>query len=297
MQDGIREAAPAAFHAARTTSQLRGRVIRGLVIGTIAAAVLAIIGALGTDEAPLMLRLGYWLAVVLPGSVLGIFIHTGIAAWGGLADRRWLEMTLVAIIVAIPHTFIVIVASMLMFGIGVLSIGTVFGFGAVVLMFSVILTAINYMSSAPDMPAPASIPASIPATVPATEPALAPAPSVDGQPAPLKIASAALPTGLAERLPPRLGGGRLIALEAEDHYLRIHTDLGSDIILMRMVDAVALLSTVPGARVHRSWWVARGAVEGSSSIDGRSTLRLATGLAVPVSRSMRPGLAAQGWFL
>jgi DNA-binding LytR/AlgR family response regulator len=293
MQDGIREAAPAAFHAARMTSPLRGRVIRGLVIGTIAAAVLAIIGALGTDQAPLMLRLGYWLAVVLPGSVLGIFIHTGIAAWGGLADRRWLEMTLVAIIVAIPHTFIVIVASMLMFGIGVLSIGTVFGFGAVVLMFSVILTAINYMSSAPDMPAPTSIPA----TLPAVELALAPVPSVDDQPAPLKIASAALPTGLSERLPPRLGGGRLIALEAEDHYLRIHTDLGSDIILMRMVDAVALLDTVTGARVHRSWWVARGAVEGSSSIDGRSTLRLATGLAVPVSRSMRPGLAAQGWSL
>jgi len=111
------------------------------------------------------------------------------------------------------------------------------------------------------------------------------------------IGTAVLPTGLADRLPPRLGTGRLIALEAEDHYLRIHSDLGRDIISMRMVDAVTLLDTTPGARVHRSWWVARKAVEGSSSIDGRAMLRLATGLAVPVSRLTRPALAAQGWFL
>jgi len=229
MQDGIREALPAAFRAARIATPLRDRVVRGLVIGTVAAVVLAIAGVFNTDQAAFLPRLAYWLAVILPGSILGIFVHTAIATWGGLADRRWLEMAVVAIIVAIPHAFVVIVASMLIFGTGVLSIATVFGFGAVVLMFSFILTTINYISSPPEMP--------------------------------------------------------------------IHTDLGSDIILMRMVDAVTLLDTTPGARVHRSWWVARKAVEGSSSIDGRAMLRLATGLAVPVSRSTRPALAAQGWFL
>jgi DNA-binding LytR/AlgR family response regulator len=289
MQDGIREAAPAAFHAARTAAPLPDRVLRGLVIGAIAALVLAIIGAFNTDEAAFRLRLAYWLAVVLPGSILGIFIHTAIAAWGGLADRRWLQIAVVAVVIAIPHTFIVIVASMLMFGIGVLSIDTVFGFGAVVLMFSFILTAINYMSSAPEMPNATAAPVAKPAAVLATQ--------VESESLPLTTASAVLPAGLAERLPPRLGSGKLIALEAEDHYLRIHTDLGSDIILMRMIDAVALLDTLPGARVHRSWWVARSAVESSSSINGRTSLRLASGISAPVSRSMRPALAAQGWFL
>ncbi|PZN92887.1 MAG: hypothetical protein DCF31_14615 [Alphaproteobacteria bacterium] len=306
MQDGIREAPPAAFHAARIAAPLRERIVRGLVIGTVAALVLAIVGALNTDEAAFSRRLAYWLAVVLPGSILGIFIHTAVAAWGGLADRRWLEMVVVSIIVAIPHTFIVVVASMLMFGTGTLSVGTVLGFGAVVLMFSLVLTTINYLSSPRDLPG--VLAAAQPAAVPARPIAAAPLPAASPAPPPaspvlqpaspvLQPASAVLPAGLAERLPPRLGTGRLIALEAEDHYLRIHTDLGSDIILMRMVDAVALLDLVPGARVHRSWWVARSAVEGSSSLDGRTTLRLATGLVVPVSRSMRPSLAAAGWFL
>ena len=289
MQDGIREALPAAFRAARIATPLLDRVVRGLVIGTVAAVVLAIAGVFNTDQAAFLPRLAYWLAVILPGSILGIFIHTAIATWGGLADRRWLEMAVVAIIVAIPHAFVVIVASMLIFGTGVLSIATVFGFGAVVLMFSFILTTINYISSPPETPIHTAAPVAGPTSVRATQ--------VAAEALPPMIGNAVLPTGLADRLPPRLGTGRLIALKAEDHYLRIHTDLGSDIILMRMVDAVTLLDTTPGARVHRSWWVARKAVEGSSSIDGRTVLRLATGLAVPVSRSTRPALAAQGWFL
>lgn len=287
MQDGIREATPAAFHAARTAAPLRGRLVRGLIIGTLAALVLATVGALNTDEAAFPLRLTYWLAVVLPGSILGFLVHTAVAAWGGLADRRWLEMAVVATVIAIPHTFIVIVASMLMFGVGALSIATVMAFGAVVLMFSFVLTTINYMSATPETRASAVASVALPASAP-----LAPAESQ-----PLTIASAILPAGLAERLPPRFGTGQLIALEAEDHYLRIHTDLGSEIILMRMLDAIALVGATQGARVHRSWWVARNAVEGSSSIDGRTTLRLATGVTAPVSRSMRPALAAQGWFL
>jgi hypothetical protein len=287
MQDEIREVAPAAFHAAPSAPPLRERVVRGLAIGTVAAVVLAIIGALNTDEVAFPLRLAYWLSVVLPGSVLGLFVQSAIAAWGRLADRRWLEMAVVAIIVALPLTFIVVVASMLMFGFRTLSVGILLGFGANVLMFSLIMTIINYISSPPQMPIHTPAPGAGPKSAPTLEVAALP----------LMVGNAALPTGLADRLPPRFASGRLIALEAEDHYLRIHTDLGSDIILMRMVDAVALLDTVPGARVHRSWWVARSAVDGSSSSDGRTTLRLATDLAVPVSRSMRPALAAQGWFL
>ena len=63
-----------------------------------------------------------------------------------------------------------------------------------------------------------------------------------------------------DRLPAELDTG-LIALEMEDHYVRAHTMLGSDLVLLRMRDAIAELEGVEGAQVHRSWWVARDAVE------------------------------------
>ncbi len=284
MQQPIREPMPHAVHAARSASSLSQRLVRGLIIGAIAAVVLTIVGALHTDAVALPLRLAYWLAVILPGSILGLVVQSAVSAWGGVAGRRWLEMLVVAGMIAVPHTFVVIVASMLMFGINVLTPMTVIAFGGVVLMFSLILTVINYLSGAVAVPFHNDI-----APV-----AVAPADAAAAAVVPL---ATTMPPGLVERLPPRLGAGRLLALEAEDHYLRVHTDLGHDIILMRMTDAIALLDSLPGARVHRSWWVARDAVEGSSSIGGRTTLCLATGITAPVSRAMRPLIAAQGWFV
>ncbi|MEA3033261.1 MAG: hypothetical protein QOH86_1277 [Sphingomonadales bacterium] len=98
------------------------------------------------------------------------------------------------------------------------------------------------------------------------------------------------------RLPDRLRGARLLAVEAEDHYLRFHTDRGSDLLLMRLSDAVAELAGLGGAQTHRSWWVARDAVAGVRRSGGRATLTLVNGLAVPVSRRHAPRLRRQGWF-
>ena len=285
MQDRMREPRLRAIHEPRTASPLRERLLRGLIIGVIAAVVLAVVGALNTQTAPFPLRLAYWLTVVLPGSIIGLFMQSAVAGMGTFSDRRWLEILVVAVLVAIPHTFIVVVASMLMFGLDTLTVGILASFGGMVLMFSLVLTSINYLTSKPVVIANGEPRAMV-----------APPAPLSSSP-PLAEASGVIPAALAERMPTRLSNGRLIALEAEDHYLRIHTDLGHDIILMRMADAVGLLDTLPGARVHRSWWVARSAVEGSSSTNGRTTLRLATGIEAPVSRSIRPVLAAQGWFL
>ena len=64
---------------------------------------------------------------------------------------------------------------------------------------------------------------------------------------------------LRSRLPPGIGRD-IIALETEDHYLRVHAAGGSALILMRMADAVAMLDPRLGAQVHRRWWVAAAAV-------------------------------------
>src|SRR5690606_15189181 len=65
------------------------------------------------------------------------------------------------------------------------------------------------------------------------------------------------PPRFLTRLPHRLKGAAIRAVEAEDHYLRVHTDQGSDLILMRLSDAVKELEGLDGAQTHRSWWVAR----------------------------------------
>lgn len=101
---------------------------------------------------------------------------------------------------------------------------------------------------------------------------------------------------LTDKLPPRFRRARLIALEAEDHYLRVHTDKGDALILMRLSDALAAVETLDGARTHRSWWVARDAVETVERGDGRARLILAGELAAPVSRTYAPKLREAGWY-
>lgn len=98
-----------------------------------------------------------------------------------------------------------------------------------------------------------------------------------------------------ERLPLKLRGGELWAVEAEDHYLRLHTSKGQDLILMRLADAVDELEGIEGAQVHRSWWVARDAITDARRGDGRATLTLKDGSEVPVSRTYARLLRERKW--
>jgi DNA-binding LytR/AlgR family response regulator len=81
----------------------------------------------------------------------------------------------------------------------------------------------------------------------------------------------------------------------EDHYVRAHGPMGSALILMRMRDAMAELEGLPGLQVHRSWWVAREAVERVEREDGGLRLRLTNGMVVPVARSQVGAVRAQRW--
>ena len=98
------------------------------------------------------------------------------------------------------------------------------------------------------------------------------------------------------RLPARLASAEVYAVEAEDHYLRLHTSKGQDLILMRMADAIEELKGLEGAQTHRSWWVARAAVAHAERQDGRAVLTLKDGAEVPVSRGFAKALRSAGWF-
>jgi hypothetical protein len=115
------------------------------------------------------------------------------------------------------------------------------------------------------------------------------------RPAPRPATEGTAPEAIRARLSPRLARSRLIAVEAEDHYLRIRTEAGSELILMRLGDALEALSACDGFRTHRSWWVSRTGVETARWKGGRGELVLADGATAPVSRTYAATLKATDW--
>jgi hypothetical protein len=103
---------------------------------------------------------------------------------------------------------------------------------------------------------------------------------------------ATFPSALLSRLPPEIGSD-IIALETEDHYLRVHAAGGSALILMRMADAVALLDPQLGAQVHRRWWVAQSAVAGVRNEGQKLSLCLTDKTLVPVGRTFAAAAKAR----
>jgi DNA-binding LytR/AlgR family response regulator len=88
---------------------------------------------------------------------------------------------------------------------------------------------------------------------------------------------------------------RLLALEAQDHYVRVHEMHGSKLVLKRLSDAVVEVSDVEGIQVHRGWWVANAAVAGTFVENGKRWVRLVNGMTIPVSRARRRDVLARGW--
>ena len=128
-----------------------------------------------------------------------------------------------------------------------------------------------------------------------------PSPAPSPQTGPVAAtATTAVATAPSSTLPAFLGRvrperrGKLLALQSDGHYLRVHTSAGSDLVLYRLSDAIRELGAEEGAQVHRSWWVAGTAVSGERH---REVLKLVNGLEVPVSRSFRLVARERGWLL
>lgn len=235
--------------------------------------LLALLGPFGSFEAPIANRLVYWLGLGVGGYV--IFRPTLTAATA-VADRldlpepaAWIAGFLLA---AMPMTLVVwAVAPGRPPGLPDLS--SLLEVYTNVAVVGAGVTLVFWFFSRRERDARRSAPGQLPLPL-----------AGDDGPSPRFLG----------RLPPHLGH-ELIALEMEDHYVRAHTPVGSTLILMRMRDAVAELAGLDGEQVHRSWWVARHAVEQAAS-DGRNVrLRLKGGLEAPVARNRVPALRAMGW--
>lgn len=254
------------------------RIIIDLAVMTAIGVFLAVIGPFGSIAAPLPERFVTWIGFAWLGYACYRPMQS-VATWGEhtLDLPRWGVLTAAVLVGTVPMTAAVIAINTVPLGSlrwpGLeIAMGTYFSVlvigGAVTLLFNVVQG--NPRAAMPGA-GPVAAPAApfVPASAP--EPALA--------------ASAPPPRNpLLDQLPAELGSA-IIALEMEDHYLRVHTLLGSALVLMRLRDGIALLGDLEGMQVHRSWWVAREAVEDVVR-DGRNVrLKLPRGLEAPVARA------------
>jgi len=116
----------------------------------------------------------------------------------------------------------------------------------------------------------------------------------------VQIATAPRPAQAAPIDPPILDRlpldkrGPLVALSVEDHYVRVRTTRGEEMILMRLTDAIREAAPAPGLRVHRSHWVARAAITSARREGDRAILTMSHGGDIPASRSHISALKQAG---
>ena len=242
------------------------RYRRSFLVAIIAAVFMCSIGAFDTGRQPLVHRALFWLILLVGGTLIGMTVM-GVARWLRWLDQRsWVQACILTLMTWAPATLMTwTVISLMVPGAG-WRIENLIGNILPVLMVSAAMTALNYLA--------------------------------DREPAQTHAArqADAAPPAFLERLPAKLRGGELYAVEAEDHYLRLHTSKGADLILMRLSDAIGELEGIEGAQTHRSWWVARDGIDDARRADGRAVLRLKSGAEVPVSRTYVRALRQAGWF-
>jgi DNA-binding LytR/AlgR family response regulator len=213
-------------------------------------------------------RLAYWL--VLHAGAWSFALSSAVLADVVLKDRigsMFVRMLIGAVVASLPIGLVIGTLEWSWFDVPLTARGYLSGL-IVTLPLSAIFCVISYMAmsggrnlDAPDDEGLSAVPIS--AVPPATERETIP---------------------LLERLKVE-NRGRLQHISVEDHYSRIRTSRGSELILMRFADAIRETGTADGLRVHRSHWVARDFVAAFRSANGRSSLLLNDGTVVPVSRT------------
>ncbi len=104
-------------------------------------------------------------------------------------------------------------------------------------------------------------------------------------PAPQSTPQAAPPAlhRLFANVPPRRDV-KLIRAEAQDHYVALITDAGTDLVLMPFTEAVEKLSVYNGLQCHRSHWIMRDQVHDLRRAGSAWECEMENGDVVPVSR-------------
>ncbi|HYC02252.1 MAG TPA: LytTR family DNA-binding domain-containing protein [Azospirillaceae bacterium] len=270
---------------------MRPIYLRDLGIILVMGAILGLLGPFGTyKDMPWQARFPYWIAAALVGWAQLLPVLAALRASPRFRPQGSIaEMAVASLVAAFPMTFIVAWVE------SSLRAGKPFPLELLPMLYVKVFTisvSIGIVWQALRRPSPepaGSVTAEAERPVEET-----PAPRDIAVAEPPRPVGAAAERAFMKRLPRPLGD-RLLALEAEDHYLRVHASAGSDLLLLRLADAVEELDGLPGLQVHRSWWVARDAVRRLHREGGRLTLELSNGLRVPVSRTYGLAVRQAGW--
>ncbi|WP_293904215.1 LytTR family DNA-binding domain-containing protein [Phenylobacterium sp.] len=226
--------------------------------------VMAVLGPFGSSERSLPERIVYWLICMVGGGVIGVAIDRPVQR---LTGQFWVRLMAVSVLMTPGVTVLVALTNHYLAGMHLtLKNLTQPWFQVFVVCFAAMLFRQLVWNRPPA--------AATPAPDPETDPSQA----------------------FRLRLSAKRRAAALIAVEAEDHYLRVHTDAGDELITARFGDALAELAAAPGFQTHRSWWVAADAIDEVRWRRGRGEARLKCGLTVPISRSNAAPLKAAGWF-
>lgn len=222
------------------------------------AVILTLVGPFGTDQTlragP---RLAYW--IVMAGATYSVGVLSGayLSRKFAPSSAAWPRIVAVMLASGLGVTFVVYLINRLTFG-SWLSATDAPWFFLNVFLISSIITALFEVFANSNAGTPAD------RTTPA----------------------------LLDRLPLDKRGA-LIALTVQDHYVEVTTTQGTELILMRLSDAIKETAPTAGLQTHRSFWAATDHIASVSRHKERAILTMSNGAEVPVSRSYLPALRAQ----
>lgn len=252
--------------ATSTVARDRRRIaVEGAILVSL-GATMGVLGPYGTGDASAIRRYAYWLAAIVVGGTIGIMVDRGVGRLGLPIARR----VVVTSIAMTPPVMLLVEglnATVMRYTVGWHDLGELAWRVLVVSLLVMTVRALVWRQ---------------PAVVVETRTVIAP---------PLPDSEALF----RQRLPARVRAAPLIAVEAYDHYLKVHTTAGCEMITARFADALDELTSAYGFRTHRSWWVAGDTIEAVRWSRGTGSATLAGGIVAPVSRSHAAAIRDAGW--
>ncbi|MEP9370553.1 LytTR family DNA-binding domain-containing protein [Mesorhizobium sp. KR1-2] len=250
----------------------------------VVAAMLGVVGPFGTfSQMPFLPRLGYWLAVALMTYAIGYVVTCLVLGYylPGPAHRG-AKILLAGFVAAVPITASVALLNAALFADPQWVNGDL-----VALYFNVALIAsgISFLYDLIDGRESAG-------TVATVQPETPEAPTLSAV-FPTDTAPPATRPALVDRLP-SAARGKLTYMSMQDHYVDVHTDRGSALVLLRFADALRETGPIAGLQIHRSHWVALDAVEDTLRKDDKLYVKMQDGTLLPVSRSFQAAAREAG---
>ncbi|MEP3889677.1 MAG: LytTR family DNA-binding domain-containing protein [Hellea sp.] len=229
-----------------------------IVTSVIAGVILSILAPYGTANFPLATRLAFW---------TGLCIAGGGGAGGFDLLLAKLKRTIAPWQQALGQSIVsTLMVGLFYFGLSFISGNTPSISGVIITLFYIWVIGITICGIGMLMRTQKAVPEKIP-----SRPAL------------------------IERLKPHLRNAEIYAITSEDHYVRVMTSKGDDLILMRLSDAIKEISPLKGLSPHRSWWVAETGVKQVKKSNSKISLLLNNDNIVPVSRNAAKSVREAGW--